>query len=232
MFLSRLRLLAIALPVIILSGCLPRVDQAFANDPNTPVGADKTVFLMTATIKNTYRTSHQPKMLATVVEKEKEKTPNTDNSMYFKSDALGKTESDSPEIGSTYLIRMELEKGEYVLRGITCLSSSFPIHGNFFVPIHAKLTSANPGVYYLGHVDANVRERKDNEFRAGIVIPLIDQAIAGAGGGTFDVAISDQWVTDEEKFRKKFPALGAAQIQKTVLPAFDREYAQKWWEDH
>ncbi|WP_050480096.1 hypothetical protein [Herbaspirillum rhizosphaerae] len=232
MFLSRLRLLAIALPVIVLSGCLPRVDQAFSNDPNTPVRADKTVFLMTATIKNTYRPSHQPKMLSTLVEKETDKVPNTDNNRYFKSDALGKTESDSPETGSSYLIRMELEKGEYVLRGIPALSSSFPIHGYFFVPIHAKLISATPGVYYLGHVEANVRERKGNEFRAGNVIPLIDQAIAGAGGGTFDVAITDQWVTDEEKFRKKFPALGATPIQMAVLPEFDRQYVQKWWEDH
>lgn len=226
---SRLTSIALLFVVALLAGCATPVDMAFSKDPTTPLPADKTVFLMTATIKNTYFTSHQPKMIATMIEKAG--ATNAADRLNFRADKLGKIESDTVN-GSTYLIRMELDKGEYVVRGFSCMSSRFPIHGFYFAPIHAKLVSSAPGVYYLGHVDASVRSRKDNEFRAGPVIPLIDQAVAGASGGTFDVVISDQWVTDEEQFKSKFPALKLAQVQMAILPAFDRDGAQKWWEDH
>lgn len=103
-----------------------------------------------------------------------------------------KSESDSAIEGSSYLLRMEeLEPGEYVIRGLTRLGRAFPINGFFFAPVHAELTSAEPGVFYLGHIEATVRECKDNEFKAGPSIPLLlDQAIAGASGGTFDIEIA------------------------------------------
>src|SRR6266568_2596132 len=42
-------------------------------------------------------------------------------------------------------------------------------------------------VVYLGRVEAVRRERKDDgELRAGFVIPLIGQAVAGYSGGTFE----------------------------------------------
>ncbi|MFJ9449974.1 MULTISPECIES: hypothetical protein [unclassified Herbaspirillum] len=226
---SRLFSFAILMVVALLSGCATPVDMAFSKDQTTPVAADKTVFLMTATIKNTYFTSHQPKMLATMIEKSG--ATSAADRLNFRPDKLSKIESDTVD-GSTYLIRMELDKGEYVVRGFSCMSSRFPIHGFYFAPIHAKLISSAPGVYYLGHVDASVRARKDNEFRAGPVIPLIDQAVAGASGGTFEVAISDQWAKDESQFKSKFPALQSADIQMAILPEFDRKGAQQWWEDH
>jgi len=77
-----------------------------------------------------------------------------------------------------------------------------------------------------------VRERQGNEFKAGASIPLIDQAVVGASGGTFDVEISDQFATDEALFRDKFVALKDIEIRKAILPPFDRAKAQKWWEDN
>jgi hypothetical protein len=77
-----------------------------------------------------------------------------------------------------------------------------------------------------------VRERQENEFKAGPSIPLIDQAVAGASTGTFDIKISDNFVKDEAIFRSKFPALVGVPIRKSILPAFDRANAQKWWEAH
>ena len=46
-----------------------------------------------------------------------------------------------------------------MIRGLTCLSRHFPIIGTFFAPLHEELTVTQPGVFYLGHVDATVRER-------------------------------------------------------------------------
>jgi hypothetical protein len=79
----------------------------------------------------------------------------------------------------------------------------------------------------VGHVWATVRERQDNEFKAGPVVPLIDQAVAGASGGTFDVETTDEFATDEAAFRSKFPALAGVEMAKAILPGFDRNKAQQ-----
>lgn len=131
---------------------------------------------------------------------------------------------------SHYVLRMPLEPGRYVIRGISSMASSFPINGFFFTPMHVPLTVKEPGVYYLGRVEATVRPRKGHEFRAGPVIPLIDQSVAGAAEGTFDVRFVDDWARDEEMFRRRFPALKDAQVRKAILPPFDRAVAQTWWE--
>ena len=127
---------------------------------------------------------------------------------------------------------MELAPGQYEIVGLTSLVQSFPFMGSYFTPIHSQITSSSGGVYYLGHIDATVRERQGNEFKAGASIPLIDQAVVGASGGTFDVEISNAFATDEALFRTKFPALAKAEIRQAVLPAFDRAKAQQWWEAH
>lgn len=214
--------------VLLLTGCATPTKMAFSNDSDTVSKSGKPIFLMTATLRNTYKTSFQPKLL--VVHVEKTTVKESADRVNFTMDEKAKNESDSPTDGSTYLLRMELEQGEYVIRGLTSTSRSFPIMGSFFAPLHAKLKSNEQGVFYIGHVDATVRERKDTEFKAGPTVPLIDQAVAGASGGTFDIEISDQWDKDEPKFQTKFPALSAVTVQKDILPPFDRAKAQQWWE--
>jgi len=127
---------------------------------------------------------------------------------------------------------MELDSGKYVLRGFGSLSSSFPFHGSFFTPIHENIATNGPGIFYLGHIEATVRERTGDEFKAGPSIPLIDQAIAGASGGTFDVEITDEWKADEPLFKSAFPTLKTVNIKKKILPKFNKVRAQKWWEEH
>jgi hypothetical protein len=214
---------------VLLSGCATPTKMALSNDSDTVSKTGKPIFLMTATLRNTYRTSFQPKLL--VVNVEKAAVKDSADRINFTIDHKAKyDESGSATRGSSYLLRMELEEGEYVIRGLTSLGRSFPIMAIFFAPLHAKLKSAGPGVFYLGHVEATVRERENNEFKAGPSIPLIDQAIAGASGGTFDIEISDQWETDERKFRTNFSALGGITVQKAILLPFDRAQAQRWWE--
>jgi hypothetical protein len=185
---------------------------------------------MTATIKNTYRTSFQPKLL--VVNIEKPDAKEAADRLNFVMDDKARNETDSAEKGNTYLLRLELEPGRYEIRGLTSLARSFPINGFFFAPMHSTLEPKERGVFYLGHVSATVRERQGNEFKAGPALPLIDQAVAGASGGTFDVEITDQFAIDEAVFRSKFPALANVEITKAILPGFDRNKAQQWWEAH
>lgn len=213
-----------------LGGCATRTQMAFQNDADRLTETSKPVYLMTATIKNNYRPSFQPRLL--VVHVEKPGAKEAADRLNFVMDDKAKNETNSADTGNSYLLRLELAPGSYEIRGLTSLARSFPINGFFFVPLHSALESKDAGVFYLGHVTATVRERQGNEFRAGSAIPLIDQAIAGASGGTFEVEISDQFATDEAMFRAKFPALAGVKIIKAVLPGFDREKAQKWWEAH
>jgi hypothetical protein len=228
--LYRLLALVTASAALLLGGCATPQKMAFSDNANEPVKTDKALYLMTATIKNNYKTSYQPQLMFTSLEKGA--AENREDRLNFKIDDSGTIAGKSEEDGNTYLLRLELDNGQYVVRGFNCMSRSLFIISNFFAPLHAAVNATTPGVYYLGHVDATVRERTGNEFKAGAPIPLIDQAVAGASSGTFDVAITDRWTQDESLFKNKYPALKKATINKSVLPAFDRDAAQKWWEAH
>jgi hypothetical protein len=210
------------------AGCATRTPMAFQDDAERVTPQRKPIHLMTVTLKNEYHTSFQPRMIVVHVEKPNAKEKS--DRINFLMDGKAKDEPDALPSGNNYLLRMELEPGDYEIVGFSAMGKTFPIIGHFFAPLHANLTSAGAGVFYLGHVNATVRERQGNEFRAGPPIPLIDQAVAGASGGTFDVEIVDQLDKDEPTFRAKFPALEGIAIQKAVLPPFDRAKAQQWWE--
>jgi hypothetical protein len=146
-------------------------------------------------------------------------------------------EFDASTSTESYLLLMELEPGDYVIRGFYASTAGmidlvFPtLNGLFFLPLHAQFQSSTPGVFYLGHVQAVLRERKDNEFSAGKSYPwmLGGQQVCGAVSGTFDVSISNQWEKDESNFRENFEELKDVFIDVAILPPFDRDKAQKWW---
>lgn len=227
---NRFHLLFVLMLAFVLGGCATRTKMALEDDSERLTEKSKPILLLTATIKNTYRTSHQPQLL--VVNVEKPGAKEMADRLNFTMDEKAKQETGSAETGNSYLLRLALEPGEYEIRGLTSFSSSFPIHAMFFAPLHSPLKVSGSGVFYLGHVTATVRERQGNEFKAGPSIPLIDQAVAGASGGTFDIAITDRFHVDEKAFRAKFPALAGVPIKKAILPAFDRAKAQQWWELH
>jgi hypothetical protein len=216
--------------VLFLSGCATPTKMAFQDDAEKLTEQSRPVFLMKVTIKNAYKTSYQPKLL--VVNVEKPQAKEAADRINFTMDDKGKDETGSAAAGNTYFVRMQLDPGRYEIRGLTSMIQSFPIMGSFFAPLHSPIEAKAPGVYYLGYVSATVRERQGNEFRAGPPVPLLDQAVSGASGGTFDVEIADAFATDEAQFRSKFPALGGIRIQKAILPPFDRAKAQQWWEAH
>jgi hypothetical protein len=228
MFYRLLLAVSIALSAF-LGGCAAPTKMAFADGTESTITPERAIYLMTATVKNSYRLSHQPKVLNTILVKNPDDAK--PEAVVFGMDIKSKIETDT-SAGSTYLLRMELVNGSYVVRGFNSMSSSFPIHGFFFTPVHAKFEAERPGVFYLGHIEANVRERQGDEFKAGPSIPLIDQAVAGASTGTFDIEITDRWASDEALFVDKFPVLKTAKVEKKVLAPFDRAKAQKWWQDN
>lgn len=226
---SRLLSLVVLASAVLVTGCATSTKMAFEDESEKLTAASNPVFLMTTTVKNTYK-NYQPKMFIARVEKNGGKE--VADKLLFPIDNAGKIESANDKSGNTYLLRFQLSAGEYEFVNILGQASSFPIRGTFIVPIHASIKSNAPGVYYLGHAEAVIRERAGNEFKAGPSIPLLDQAVSGASGGTFDVTFTDQWDAYEKTFRAKFKALEGIQVKKTILPAFNREKAQKWWENN
>ncbi len=224
---SRLLSLVVLTSTFLVTGCATRTKMAFEDAAEKLTPTSNPVFLMTTTIKNNYK-NYQPDLLVVGVEKPGAKE--AADRFNFTMDEKALIESDKKDAGKTYLLRFQLPAGDYDLVAMRSLARSFPIMGTFITPLNATIKAAAPGVYYLGHVNATIRERKDNEFRAGPVIPLIDQAISGAAGGTFDVVISDEWAGYEKTFRSTFPALAGVEVKKAILPPYDREKAQKWWE--
>jgi len=213
-----------------LSGCATPTGMAFQDDGEQAAEKKNPVFLMAVTLANKYKTSYQPRLVVMHVEKPDAKE--RADRINFLPDEKARDETDSSDSGNNYLLRLELSDGQYEIVGLTSRAGIFPISGYFFTPMHSPLEAKGPGVFYLGHVNATVRERQDNEFKAGPSVPLIDQAIAGASGGTFDVEITDAWDADKAAFLAKFPVLAGVTVQKAVLPAFDRAKAQQWWEAH
>ncbi len=130
----------------------------------------------------------------------------------------------------TYKLRMAIKPGRYQLLEIFGKTSAFPFNGFFMLPLFQEVTIPPNAVVYLGRINALMRPRVDDEFRAGSVIPLIDQAAAGVSGCTFDVSVVDASAEDLPVFRASFPALASVQIVPDVLPPFDRAVVQKRWE--
>ena len=120
---------------------------------------------------------------------------------------------------------MELDPGQYVFEGMVSQGRGFPFIGTFHTPYAQKVEYGKAGVFYAGHLHAVVRERKDDEPRAGSVIPLIDQAATGASGGTFDVTLTDDWDADSKVFNTLYPALAKVNVEKQLLPPYDRKAA-------
>lgn len=129
-----------------------------------------------------------------------------------------------------YVLRIALEPGEYQLKGITGLAFSFPFNGNYLVPPLMDINVHKNAVTYIGRIKVIHRPRKENEFRAGPMIPIIDQAVMGISSGTFDIAIVDMSKDDGEIFKSTFPALRDTVIYTAILPDFDRPKVQRWWE--
>lgn len=107
----------------------------------------------------------------------------------------------------------------------------FPFFGEYLLTLELPFDVEDGHVYYLGHIEGVIRERQGDEERAGSVIPLIDQAIIGASGGTWDVEISDRYEEDMKKFVERFPVLENVVIEKQVLPFIKRAAASEHTQD-
>jgi len=214
---------------LLFTGCASQRGMVNLDNTATISKSTKSVYLMTVTLRNTFVPSYQPKLQT--IKLLKITGPDTSKTIQYEADLLSRNETNSATTGSSYLLRMEIEPGEYSILGLESYGQSMFITGSFFTPLGAKLlVSKTPGIYYLGHIEASVRELKGEEFPAGSYLPRQEQKLTGASTGSFDVEIADQWETDSAKFQNKFPALKGLTIRKAVLPSYSRQSIQRWWD--
>jgi hypothetical protein len=125
---------------------------------------------------------------------------------------------------------MALEPGVYRLSQLQSHAIFFPLIAHFVTFIEHDFTVPPTGVIYLGNIHANVRSREKGDPPAGGAASVIAQEVSGAHSGTFDVVISDQSERDLAEFRNRFPALKNVQVQKAILPPYDRAKVKRAWE--
>jgi hypothetical protein len=211
----------------VLSGCATVNPMAFDRTATAVDVRAKSVVLMTLDVSRSDESRYVPRPLVVYFEK-----PNaTDKAgrQNFKID--GDADMIKTAGGrDVYVLRMALEPGPYQVKGIFGKASAFPFNGFFFVPLLMDIEVPKAAVTYAGRVKAELRPRQGNEFRAGSVIPLLDQSATGISGGTFDVSLEDASQEDIGIFKANFPALSETAITTTLLPPFDRPKAQRWWE--
>ncbi len=137
----------------------------------------------------------------------------------------------SSNVHNKFLLRFALEPGKYEMQTVFGQANAFPFIASFQAPLLMEVNVSPKSVTYVGRVTALMRPRVGNEFRAGSVVPLVDQAAAGISGSTFDVTVVDASKEDVPEFKSIFSSLAAADIRTELLPAFDRAKAQNWWEN-
>jgi len=210
--------------ILTLSGCATVHEMGLKKTDQKVSLNNEGLALMSIEVNNQYKPDYQPQILVINVE-----TPNAESKKdrhNFKTDLAGTAASSN---GSRYLIRMKLKPGEYIARAALCQYRSIFLMATCQIPIHGEFKVNAGEIIYLGRVSATMRERHDDEFRAGPVIPLVDQNVSGFASSTFDITISDQKKEDLKAFTENFPALRSENIKASVLPDFDREQAQLWW---
>lgn len=211
---------------LLLAGCANVAPMAVDKQTKSLDVNSKSIVLMTVDLSRPEPSRYIPHPL--LIDFTKKGSQDKPERLVFQVDKDAGTASS--ETHNKFLLRVALEPGEYELKTIFGNANAFPFNGFFQVPLLENINISPNTVTYVGRVNALMRPRVGEEFRAGSVIPLIDQAATGVSGSTFDVTIVD--LSDEEvpEFKAVFPILANVAIQKSILPPFDRAKAQTWWE--
>jgi len=215
--LKKIAAAALVVSYFFLAGCAtvkgPALSQKVKNiDINT-----ESIGFMTLKISNSKVKSYQPDAKFAFIW---EDTAGDRKKYSFKVDEPYNSKSNE---FNEYIISFKLKPGNYVIREIFSQSGLFPVRGNFAVPLYKKVTIPAQKVVYFGHIDADVVDRTgDEQLRAGPVIPLIDQAVVGASGGTFTVDISDRFVDDLELVKSKYNNLSSLEVENMTLSKWEK----------
>lgn len=213
--------------VLLLSGCATQIKMSPTKDTFALDTTKESIVLVGLTFRNDFHPSYQPGPIVLHVERGDASQMSDRLNFIFDREGI-----DERSTETNYLARFSLPPGKYVLRGITGGSGLLPFRGTFFTPLHEDFEVRANAVEYVGRVTSVVQERKEGELRAGPMLPLLDQAVTGFSGGTWEVAVADNFDRDVPAFRAAFPVLEKANVEKAILGPWDKKKATDWWQAH
>lgn len=225
---SRFYLIISLLALGLMTGCAGSKKMDLTKETKSLNLSEKSIVLLSAHIENQNAKSFQPNAWRVFVEAQNPDAKEKHLTFWVDGDA----KVASGDSGNDYMFRLSLVPGKYILRGVYGQSGNLLVFGNFFMPLHSEIEVKANSVQYLGKVNGVVRKRKGDEFRAGPLVPLIDQAVTGFSGGTFDIEITDAYEQDIVYLTKNYQVLTEEIVEKSVLQPFDRQKAQEWWDKH
>jgi hypothetical protein len=218
------KLIGLAIVSCLFSGCATVNHMAFDRNSKTIDTTDKSILLMTLDVSRADDSRYIPNPSSIFIEASNAQQQK-DRQMFKLSRPDDFVQVSGHDV---YLARMAIKPGDYQLHGVMGYATGFPFVGTFYVPLRLNVDVKPNSVTYIGRVTAKLRPRKDGEFRAGPLIPLIDQAATGLSTGTWDVEVDDKSQEDLPMFKINFPAVVNSTIENKILPPFDREVVQKW----
>ena len=222
-----LSLLLAGLAALLLCGCATPNKMALNATSSVVDTSKKSVLLLSLDVYRTDGSIFKPRPSTIFFEKPDAKQASDRQNFLLESDA---TIELATEKRTRYLASMALEPGPYKLESIYGLASLFPFLAQFSVPLHMDYSVPPGAIVYIGRITARLRPRTGSEFRAGPLLPLLDQAITGMSGGTFDVERVDASAEDLAAFRSRYAVLKDARIETVLLPEFDRAKVQRIWD--
>jgi stage V sporulation protein SpoVS len=202
--------------LFVLAGCAANMPLT-ANQDTLDL-SNESIALVSVKVANQYKSSYQPGMMYAFFFPEGEDGEKTH--IDIKTDPVVSEDYKYNE----YILNFSLKPGTYNFAAIWGqYQVPLLLNATCVIPLNLKVEIKPNCVSYLGHIDAVIRKRNnDEEQRAGAVVPLLDQAVVGFSGGTFDVAISDQYGEDMGRFLAKYPALNNVTVEKNVLSQWVR----------
>lgn len=216
-----MRLLLVAFFSLFLFGCATKNEMAIDQSTKVIDLKEKSIVLLRIKTTNEYKPDSKLNNYSFHVE-QNERDGKAGKQYFVVNNQLNK---DGYEF-----ISMALVPGKHELSKVLTTVNRVLIRGMGFMPLNFEIDVKPNTVSYLGNLSSKIRERVGEEFRAGAVIPLVDQAVSGYSGGTWDVVNTDQFDQDIALFREAFPVLKQVDIKNQYVGPWDRAKAQTWWE--
>jgi hypothetical protein len=213
--------LAAGLAALVLgSGCATMKPMALSKETQAiPLDAQQSLALAAVKVANVYKTGYQPHIKDVRVKATGGKAGEEAEVFAFTVVAPYRASADETNQFEEILVSLALAPGEYEMSGVRVAAGSFLMPGNGMVPVNATFRIPPGKAVYLGRIEATRRERTGDEPRAGPVIPLIDQAVTGFSGGTFEVKLYDGYDHDLPLMRAEYPALQNVPVEKAFMTA-------------
>lgn len=205
----KIKLAILALITMVFAGCAPLKKAPISAETTQVNTAAESIAFMTVKVRNQKNGLHQPVLKHVDVRAETDQLDYRTKILPPISEVKG--------LGKEFLVSFQVRPGIYTIEEIFARSFSFPVVGWFEMPINYRVSIPANSVVYLGHLDSIIVDKTASDLPAGPLVPLLDQAVAGASTGTFKIKIEDNYNQDVEYIKKTYPIFKSIDIKKILL---------------